>query len=74
MFERKQTEMENLLKESDDFRRLYDQHQQLDQQVTEAENGDMPMEELELHQLKKRKLWAKDQLARMMEDYLSPTH
>lgn len=74
MFERNNSEVESLLKENAAFRRLYNQHQQLDKRVSDAEAGKAPMEELELHQLKKKKLWAKDQMARMLDDYVATMH
>jgi uncharacterized protein YdcH (DUF465 family) len=67
MFEHRQEVMEKLLKESEDFRRIFNRHQQLDKRVNEAELGTAPMEDLALNQLKKEKLWAKDQLANLMD-------
>lgn len=66
MFEHRQESMEKLLRENDEFRRIYNHHQQLDKRVTAAELGTAPMEDLALNQLKKEKLFAKDQLARIM--------
>lgn len=67
MFEHRQMTMETLLKENDEFRRIYNHHQELDKRVTAAELGTAPMEDLALNQLKKEKLYAKDQLARIMD-------
>ena len=67
MFEHHQQEMEKLMKENEDFLRIYNRHQELDKRVSAAETGTAPMEDLALNQLKKEKLWAKDQLARIME-------
>jgi uncharacterized protein YdcH (DUF465 family) len=66
MFEHHQEEMEKLMKENEDFLRIYNRHQELDKKVTAAEIGTAPMEDLALNKLKKEKLWAKDQLARIM--------
>ena len=66
MFEHHQQEMETLMKENEDFLRIYNRHQELDKRVSAAETGTAPMEDLALNQLKKEKLWAKDQLARIM--------
>ena len=66
MFEHRQEVMEKLMKESEDFRRIFNRHQELDKRVNEAELGTAPMEDLALNQLKKEKLWAKDQLASLM--------
>lgn len=67
MFEHRQETMQKLLRENEDFRRLYNRHQELDKRVTAAEVGTAPMEDLALMKLKKEKLHAKDQLARMMD-------
>jgi len=67
MFEHHQEEMERMMKENEDFLRIYNRHQELDKRVTAAEIGTAPMEDLALNKLKKEKLRAKDQLARMMD-------
>ena len=67
MFEHRQNTMEKLMNESEDFRRIYNRHQELDKRVIAAELGTAPMEDLALNQLKKEKLWAKDRLATLMD-------
>lgn len=67
MFEHRQDLMEKLMKENEDFRRIFNRHQELDKRVTEAELGTKPMEDLALNQLKKEKLYAKDRLAQLMD-------
>jgi uncharacterized protein YdcH (DUF465 family) len=67
MFENQKDQMEILLKDNEEFRRLYNHHQQLEKRVLAAENGTAPMEDRALNQLKREKLRAKDQLTRMME-------
>lgn len=67
MFENQKDQVEVMLKSNDEFRRLYNQHQQLEKRVLAAENGTAPMEDLALNQLKREKLRTKDQLTRMME-------
>lgn len=67
MFEHRQDLMEKLMKENEDFRRIFNRHQELDKRVSEAELGTAPMEDLALNQLKKEKLWAKDRLAQLMD-------
>ena len=67
MFEHRQNRMEELMKENEDFRRIYNQHQELDTRVTAAELGTAPMDDLALNRLKKEKLWAKDRLAMLMD-------
>jgi uncharacterized protein YdcH (DUF465 family) len=67
MFEHRQNKLDELIKENEDFRRIYDHHQELDKRVTAAELGTAPMEDLALNQLKKEKLWVKDKLAVLMD-------
>lgn len=67
MFEHRQDQLNKMLKENQEFLKVYNQHQELDKRVTAAELGTAPMEDLALNQLKKEKLWAKDRLARMMD-------
>lgn len=66
MFEHRQDEMQHQLKENEEFRRLYNHHQQLEKRVLAAETGTAPMEDLALNQLKKEKLLTKDRLTRLM--------
>lgn len=68
MFEHHQAEMEQLMKDNEEFLRIYNRHQELDKRVTAAEIGTAPMEDLALNQLKKEKLWAKDKLTRIMHE------
>jgi len=67
MFEHRQEQMNALLKTNEDFRRLFNHHQQLEKRVIAAENGTAPMEDLALSQLKREKLLTKDRLARIMD-------
>jgi len=71
MFEHRKELLEKMKEESAEFRRVFNRHQELDKRVTEAEIGTAPMEDLALNKLKKEKLWAKDQLARMMDASVS---
>ena len=67
MFEHRQEQLEKLKQENEDFLRVFNRHQELAKRVTAAEVGTVLMEDLALNKLKKEKLWAKDQLARMMD-------
>ncbi len=71
MFEHRQEQMEKMKQENENFLRVFNRHQELDKKVTAAEVGTVPMEDLALNQLKKEKLWVKDQLARMMDTVTS---
>jgi uncharacterized protein YdcH (DUF465 family) len=68
MFSNQKNTMEKLIEENEDFRRIYNRHQELDKRVTAAELGTAPMEDLALNQLKKEKLWIKDKLAVFMNE------
>jgi uncharacterized protein YdcH (DUF465 family) len=68
MFEHRQQEMQRMLKDNDEFRRLFNHHQQLDKRVTAAELGTAPMGDMALNQLKKEKLFARDRLSRILDD------
>ena len=65
--ERPQQELDLLLKSNPDFRRLYDQHRDLDRKVVNAELGVTPIDDITLSQMKREKLAMKDRLARMYE-------
>lgn len=69
MFENHREQMEGLLKQNEEFRRLYNHHQQLEKRVLAAENGTAPMEDLALNQLKREKLKTKDTLSRIMDQH-----
>lgn len=43
------------------FAKVFDRHNELDGQVTKAENGDTPLSDIELENLKKEKLKLKDE-------------
>ena len=68
MFENRPQDLEAMLKNNEEFKRLYNHHQQLEKRVLAAENGTAPMENLALGQLKREKLKTKDQLTRIMDD------
>ncbi|MFK7956054.1 MAG: YdcH family protein [Lysobacterales bacterium] len=67
MFANRQEDVDHLLNQNIQFRRLYNKHQELDKKVHAAETGHSPMSDLALVQLKKEKLWAKDQLAKLLD-------
>jgi hypothetical protein len=69
MFEFDEEIVEALLKESVDFKRLYDKHIDLNRDVDSANTGDTPIEDMELEGMKKEKLYLKDQMAQIIENY-----
>jgi uncharacterized protein YdcH (DUF465 family) len=69
MFEGRQQEVEQMMQADAEFRSLYLKHRDLEKQVTDAELGTRPLDDLTLGRLKKEKLAAKDRLTRMYEQH-----
>lgn len=67
MFENQQKEIESLLSDNEEFRTLYQRHQELDKKVLDAELGVLPLDDFTLAKMKKEKLWAKDRLIHLYE-------
>ena len=68
MFEgQPQTEVEALMKGSNEFRQLYQRHKELDKQVLDAELGVLPIDDTTLAKMKREKLAAKDRLTRLYD-------
>jgi len=67
MFEYDKQTVNKLLEENDEFRSLYEKHQELNQQVDDADCGVAPLDDLALHRLKKEKLQLRDRLASLIE-------
>ena len=65
--ERSAGEVDSLLKSNPEFKQLYQQHQDLDRRVMNAELGISPVDDLELSRLKREKLAAKDRLVRIAD-------
>jgi len=51
------------------FLDIFDKHNELDDEITKAENGDIPMTDLELETLKKKKLLLKDEAYSILMKY-----
>ena len=68
MFEDHQDAVQQLLETNKEFRYFYKQHESLDKQVDKAESGNLPMDEMQLNEIKKEKLLAKDKLISMLQD------
>ncbi len=69
MFEFDRQIVESLLSESFDFKRLYEKHDMLNQQVDEITAGILPADDLTLERMKKEKLLLKDRMSMMIEKY-----
>lgn len=66
MFENQSSaEIEAYLKADAEFRRLYQQHQQLDRKVRDADLGILPIDDLTLQGMKREKLRVKQSLERL---------
>ncbi len=63
--------VELLKKDNDEFRRLYQEHRELDNQLTELSRKHYltPEEEVEEKRIKKEKLQRKDRIAEMIREY-----
>jgi len=68
MFENHQETVQQLLETNKEFRYFYEQHETLDKQVDAAEAGNLVMDEMQLAEIKKEKLLAKDKLTSILQD------
>ncbi len=62
-------EIHELKQENAHFAKIFEKHNELDNQIEHAENGDTPMTDMELETLKKEKLLLKDEAYKMIMDY-----
>ena len=62
-------EIHELKQENAHFSKIFEKHNELDKQVEHAENGDTPLADIELENLKKEKLLLKDEAYKMIMDY-----
>lgn len=51
------------------FLKVFDKHNDLDDQINKAERGEVPMSDLEIEKLKKEKLLLKDEAYSMIIEY-----
>jgi uncharacterized protein YdcH (DUF465 family) len=65
--------IETLIEENDTFKEIYKKHRDLDKQVTKAHLGNIQLSDLELNRLKKEKLFMKERLVTMIEEYQQHT-
>lgn len=68
MFDYDQEVVTYLLNDSIEFKRLYEKHSRLKQQV-EQSHRDTTVDDFALESLKKEKLYLKDKMAGMIADY-----
>jgi uncharacterized protein YdcH (DUF465 family) len=65
--------IETLKRENEEFRKLYQEHRELDSMLSEIDKKHYvtPEEELEIHRLKKEKLSKKDKIAELIKNFKS---
>ncbi len=63
--------VETLKKENKEFRRIYQEHRELDSQLLQFNKKSYltPEEEAEMHRIKKEKLYKKDKIAELLREY-----
>lgn len=63
--------VEALKRENEEFRRIYQEHRELDSQLLEFNRKLYltPEEEVEVHRIKKEKLYKKDKIAELIREY-----
>ena len=74
MFEFEKKIVDNLLKENDDFRRMYNKHDQLNRKVDNANHRAVSLDEFSLETLKKKKLLLKDRMAALIDSHRHSPH
>ncbi len=62
-------EIHDLKQENAHFAKIFEKHNDLDNKIEHAENGDIPMTDMDLEILKKEKLLLKDEAYKMIMDY-----
>ncbi len=62
-------EIHELKQENAHFAKIFEKHNELDDKIAKAENGDIPMTDMEIETLKKEKLLLKDEAYKMIMDY-----
>lgn len=68
--------IETLKKENEEFRKLYQEHRELDNMLAELDKKHYlsPEEEIEIHRMKKEKLYKKDKIVELIRNYKATVH
>ena len=69
MFHEYRDEITKLKASNAHFEKMFEEHNDLDQKITNAENGLEPLAPMEIEVLKKQKLRLKDEVYAMIMDY-----
>jgi uncharacterized protein YdcH (DUF465 family) len=62
-------EIHELKQSNAHFAKIFDEHNELDDKITKAENGEITLTDVELETLKKQKLLLKDEAYKMILEY-----
>ena len=62
-------EIRELKQQNAHFAKIFEKHNELDDQIDKAERGEIPMTDLEIETLKKEKLRLKDEAYKMILEY-----
>ncbi len=74
MFEFEKEIVDDLLKINDNFRRMYNKHNQLNRKVDNANQRAESIDEFSLETLKKEKLLLKDRMAVLIQNHRHSPH
>ncbi|MDO7252455.1 YdcH family protein [Helicobacter cappadocius] len=74
MFHEYRDEISALKAKNAHFEKIFEEHNELDKKVTNAENGLNPLSDIELDKLKKQKLKLKDEVYAMIMEYRKNSH
>ncbi|MWV61357.1 DUF465 domain-containing protein [Helicobacter saguini] len=69
MFHEYREEITELKQHNAHFEKIFNEHNELDQQIKNAENGIEPLSNQEIEVLKKKKLLLKDEVYQMIVEY-----
>lgn len=69
MFESQREVVESLLTNDNAFKRLYEKYEDLKVDVDQANIGKKTIDDLTLNEMKKKKLFLKDQMAKIIEQH-----
>lgn len=69
MFHEYRDEISALKAKNAHFEKIFEEHNELDQRISNAENGLNPLTDIEIDKLKKQKLLLKDEVYAMIMQY-----
>lgn len=71
MLQEYREEITELKQENAHFAKIFEKHNELDQKVTDADEGRTHLSDMEIETMKKEKLMLKDQALKMIQEYRS---